>query len=292
MHDRYWHVRLTGPAIMAFCACSLAQAGLIEDSSVTVTARNFYLDRDFKGTTPYPAAREWAQGFIVKAHSGYTEGTVGFGMDLTALLGLKLDSSPDRTATQLLSFNPQSRKARDEYSELGAALKMQVSRTQLSVGTQFPALPVITGSPARLLPQTFRGAYGTSSDVDQFTLHAGRMDRVNLRDSTDYQPISMASPNGRFRAGAESERFDFIGGDYHGSDALTLRYYYAELEDIYAQHFVVALYTQPLGTGRLRGDMRIFDSRQSGRAEAGNVDNLNAGLMFSYLLGPHSVGVG
>lgn len=292
MHDRYWRVRLTGPAIMAFCACSLAQADLIEDSSVTVTARNFYLDRDFKGTTPYPAAREWAQGFIFKANSGFTEGTVGFGVDLTALLGLKLDSSPDRTATQLLAFNPQSRKARDEYSELGAALKLKVSRTQLSVGTQFPALPVITGSPARLLPQTFRGAYGTSSDLDQLTLHAGRMDRVNLRDSTDYQPISMASPNGRFRGGAQSERFDFIGGDYRWSDALTLRYYHAELEDIYAQHFVGALSVLPLGPGRLRGDLRIFDSRQSGRAEAGNVDNLNAGLMLSYLLGPHSMGIG
>jgi hypothetical protein len=274
------------------CASSTAYAGFVDDSSVTLTARNYYLDRDYKNDTPYSAAREWAQGFILRANSGFTEGTLGFGLDLTGMLGLKLDSSPDRTGTQLLPFNPQTREAADEYSELGVALKTKISKTRLSVGTQFPTLPVITASHARLLPQTFRGAYAISDDIDDLTLHTGRMDRVNLRDSTDYQAISVASPNGRFKKGASSERFDFIGGDYHWSDTLTLRYFHAELMDLYTQDFAGGIHLLPLGPGRLKTDVRVFNSRENGRAEAGKVDNLNAGAMFSYQIAAHTLGLG
>ncbi|WP_256580274.1 MULTISPECIES: OprD family porin [unclassified Pseudomonas] len=274
------------------CASSTAYAGFVDDSSATLTTRNYYLDRDYKGDSPYSAAREWAQGFILKANSGFTDGAVGFGLDLTGMLGLKLDSSPDRTGTQLLPFDPMTREAEDEYSELGVALKAKISKTRLSVGTQFPALPVITASPARLVPQSFRGAYAMSEDIDKLTLHTGRMDRVNLRDSTDYQPISLASPNGRFKRGASSERFDFMGGDYRWSDTLTLRYFHAELKDIYTQDFAGGIHQFPLGPGKLKTDVRIYNSRENGRAEAGKVDNLNAGAMFSYQIAAHTLGMG
>ncbi|EPM7319022.1 OprD family outer membrane porin, partial [Pseudomonas aeruginosa] len=124
-------------------ASNPAMADLTDGASVTVTARNFYLDRDYKGESPQSAAREWAQGFILRANSGFTEGPVGFGLDLTGMIGVKLDSSPDRTGTQLLAYDPQDREARDEYSEMGVALKAKVSETKLAVGTHFPSLPVI-----------------------------------------------------------------------------------------------------------------------------------------------------
>ncbi|GLZ86961.1 porin [Metapseudomonas resinovorans] len=292
MHIPSRRLGLDALGVAASFAAANAFAGFVDDGSLTLTSRNYYLDRDYKGATPYPAAREWAQGFILRANSGFTEGTVGFGLDLTGMLGIKLDSSPDRAGTQLLPLDPQTREAKDDYSELGATLKAKLSKTRLSVGTQFPALPVITASPARLLPQSFRGAYVVSEDIDRLTLHAGRLDRMNLRDSTNYQPIALASPNGRFKVGASSERFDFIGGDYRWSDSLTLRYYHAELKDIFEQDFAGAIHLVPLGPGRLKTDIRVYDSRENGRAEAGRVDNLNAGAMFSYQLGAHTLGAG
>lgn len=45
-----------------------------------------------------------AQGFILKADSGYTEGPVQFGLSFIGMTGFQLDSSPDRTGTGLLSF--------------------------------------------------------------------------------------------------------------------------------------------------------------------------------------------
>jgi hypothetical protein len=139
-----------------------------------------------------------------------------------------------------------TRKTRSEYSELGATLKAKVSKTRVSLGTQFPSLPVIAASPARLLPQSFRGAYLISEDIPDATLHLGRMDRVNQRDSTDYQPIYIASPNGRFTPGATSTQFDLLGGDYRWSPRLTLRYFHAELSNIYQQDFAGLLHTLPL----------------------------------------------
>lgn len=274
-----------------YSSCILAE-GFVEDSTATLMARNYYLDRDFKGDSPNSAAREWAQGFILKVNSGYTEGTIGLGIDLLGTLGIKLDSSPDRTGTQLLSFNPRTREVYDEYSELGAALKAKVSKTRFSLGTQFPMLPVINASPARLLPQTFRGGYLVSEDIPYLTLHVGRMDRVNFRDSTNYQPILIGAPNGRFKAGTSSDRFDFIGGDYRWSDSLTLRYYHAELKDIYTQDFAGAIHMLPLGPGRLKTDIRVFDSRENGRAEAGEVDNLNVAAIFGYQLAGHTMSLG
>lgn len=292
MCNRLLSLRRPGLGIIALAFAQNACAAFLDDSNVSLTARNFYLDRDYKGDTPYSAAREWAQGFILRANSGFTDGKVGLGIDATAMLGLKLDSSPDRTATQLLAYNPVTREAKDEYSELGLAVKAKISKSQLSVGTLFPSLPVITASPARLLPQSFRGAYLVSDDLDRLTVHAGRIDRVNLRDSTDYQPISLASPNGRFKAGATSTRFDFYGGDYRWTDTLTLRLFHAQLQDIYTQDYLGLLHTLPLGDGKLRSDIRVFNSREDGQAKAGNVDNLNVGGMFTYILGGHSLGVG
>ncbi|WP_448197372.1 OprD family porin [Pseudomonas putida] len=278
--------------VPSLCMSTVVSAAFFEDSTVALTTRNYYLDRDYKGDSSVSAVREWAQGFIIKANSGYTDGPVGLGLDLTGMLGVKLDSSPERSGTQLLPIDPQTRRAQDAYSELAVAVKARFSQTNLSVGTQLPALPVITASPARLLPQTFRGASITSSEIENLTLQAGRMDRVNLRDSTNNQLIAMASPNGRFKPGVFSDRFDYLGGEYRVSENFTARYYHANLENIYEQDFIGSIHSIAAGRGKLKTELRVFDSRENGRAEAGKVDNLNAGLTMSYQTGGHTFGMG
>ncbi|EOG3620230.1 OprD family porin [Pseudomonas putida] len=292
MNSSQLSCKLVCTSFFIVLASKSSAAGFFEDSSASLTSRNYYLDRDYKGDPPYPAAREWAQGFIIKFGSGFTEGPVGFGADATGLVGIKLDSSSNRTATQLLRYNPVTREVADEYSELGLTLKTKISKTKLSAGTLFPALPVITASPARLLPQSFRGAYLQSEEIENFSLHAGRMDRINLRDSTDYQEMSVASPNGRFKGGATSTRFDFYGGDYKLTDSITLRAFHSELKDIYKQDFLGALSLTPFGEGKLKADVRVFKSTEDSQGRAGQVDNLNIGGMFSYIFGGHTVGIG
>ncbi|WP_317663805.1 OprD family porin [Pseudomonas sp. KU43P] len=278
---------------IAVFGCSAAQAaGFVEDSHAALVLRNYYFDRNYLGATPQAAAREWAQGFILDFSSGFSDGPVGFGLDAKGMLGVKLDSSPDRTGTGLLPFDRSTREPVDDYSELGLTAKMRISRTELQGGTISTFLPIAFASPARLLPQTFRGTYLRSSDIDRLTLHAGWLDRINLRDSTDYQKMSVAAPNGRFNGAATADQFLFLGGDYAWSDALTLRYYHAELDQLYRKDFVGLLDERKLGAGRLKSDFRLFITQEDGAAKAGPVDNRNAALMLTYAWASHSLGVG
>ena len=79
-----------------------ASAAFVEDSKASIDLRNFYMNRDFRSGTGQSKAEEWAQGFMLKMESGYTEGPIGFGVDAIGLLGVKLDSSPDRVGTGIL----------------------------------------------------------------------------------------------------------------------------------------------------------------------------------------------
>ncbi|MDH4872395.1 OprD family porin [Pseudomonas sp. BN515] len=281
-----------GFTLSAICT-SLAQAGrFVEDSRATLNLRNYYFDRNYINDTPQPALREWAQGFIATFNSGFTEGPVGLGLDATGMLGVKLDSSSSRSGSGLLPVDLQTREAADDYSELGLTAKVKVSRSELQAGTVSTFLPIAFASPTRLLPQTFRGVYLRSQELDDLTLHAGWLDRINLRDSTDYQPMTVAAPNRRFNGAAESDRFTFIGGDYAWSDTLTLKYYHAELDQMYRKDYFGFVDDRPVGEGRLKSDFRLFVTGEDGAAKAGKVDNRNSALMLTYRWGVHSLGAG
>ena len=78
---------------------------------------------------------EWAHGLTLDYRSGYTEGTVGFGLDAYARLGLKLDSSRARTGTDLLPIDSRGRPE-DHYAKAGGAVRMRVGLTELKYGDQ------------------------------------------------------------------------------------------------------------------------------------------------------------
>jgi hypothetical protein len=104
--------------------------------------------------------------------------------------------------------------------------------------------------------------------------------------------MRVSSPNGRFNGAAESDSFGFVGGDYAWSDSLTLKYYYAELDQIYKKIYVGFVDERAFGPGRLKTDFRYYSSTEDGAAKAGEVDNQNTALMLSYLIGSHKVGAG
>ena len=144
----------------------LSQAAFFEDSTATFETRNMYFNRDFRdGTSAQQSKRdEWAQGFILNFESGYTDGTVGFGLDALGMLGIKLDSSPDRTDTGLLPTHDDG-KAANEYSKLGLTGKVKLSQTELKIGTLIPELPTLQPNDGRILPQTFEGGLAHRGDT-------------------------------------------------------------------------------------------------------------------------------
>lgn len=266
---------------------SLAQADFIGDSKATLELRNFYMNRDLRDTGVAQSKREeWAQGFILKAESGFTEGTVGFGLDAYAGLGLKLDSSDERAGTGLLP-NGFGNEGPDEYSELSGAVTARISKTVGKVGGLMPKLPIVSSGDSRLLPQVFTGGMITSQEIDGLTLNGGQLREVNQRASTDRVDITATN------VGGESDRYNFAGGDYkfNGGNT-TVGVWYGELEDIYDQKLYNLIHAQPIGDWKLGANLAYFDSQDNGRKLGGNLDNDLTSVNLWAGIGAHTFRVG
>ncbi|SDL15143.1 OprD family porin [Pseudomonas indica] len=284
----------TCPLLAASLSLGLSapvSAAFVEDSKAVLDARNFYMNRDFRQRgAAQSKAEEWAQGFMLRFESGYTEGSVGVGFDAIGLLGIKLDSSPDRIGTGLLKSDREApKRAQDEYGETGLTAKLRASNSTLKLGTLQPSLPPLMRNDSRLLPQTFRGAWLTSNEVEGLSLDLGRIDRVNQRDSSDNEEMTVFNGGKRnivLGSAKTSDEFLFAGGRYQWTPALSTSYYYGGLDGIYKQHLVNLVYQLPLGeTQSLKSDIRFARSRDDGGS---NVDNDAFGALFTYRLGPQS----
>ncbi len=280
---------LSSLAASALGTSTMASAAFLDDSKASVELRNFYMNRDFRESgASQSKADEWAQGFIMKIESGYTEGPVGFGLDAVGLLGIKLDSSPDRSGTGILQRDRESRRAQDDYGSAGLTAKAKLSNTTLHIGTLQPIIPVVMRNDSRLLPNTYRGAWLQSKELEGLTLDAGKLTDISYRDSSDSEEMTV------FNGGARnivlgntktSDEFLFAGGKYQFSPELTGSYYYGGLDGIYKQHNTQLVHVLPLGDNQsFKTDLRYVRSTDDGGS---NVDNDAFGALFTYKIGGH-----
>jgi hypothetical protein len=286
------HVVCTGSILGA---AGSASAAFVGDSKASLDTRNFYMNRDFRQDGAMQSkAEEWAQGLTLRLESGFTEGPIGLGIDVSGLLGIKLDSSPDRVGTGLLKTNSEApKRAKDEYGEAGITAKVRVSKSTLKLGTLQPMLPPLMRNDGRLLPQTFRGAWVNSNEIDGLSLDLGRIDRVNQRDSSNNEVLTVFNGGKRnivLGQSKTSNEFLFGGGRYQWKPELTTSYYYGGLDGIYKQHLVNLVHQLSLGEGHsLKSDLRFVHSSGDGGS---NVDNNAFGVLFTYKLGGHAFSSG
>ncbi|BAQ73153.1 OprD family outer membrane porin [Pseudomonas sp. Os17] len=289
--------RLTPTALASAAALAgvapFSQAAFFEDSSATFETRNMYFNRDFRdGTSAQQSKRdEWAQGFMLNLQSGYTEGTVGFGVDALGMLGVKLDSSPDRTGTGLLPTHDDGRAA-DQYSKLGLTGKVKISATELKIGSLIPELPILKPNDGRILPQTFEGGLLTSKEIKNLTFTGGRLDKAKDRDDSNYEDIRLNNKNSRFAGTVAGKHFNFGGLDYKFTDKITGSYHFAQLDDVYNQHFLGLVASRPLGPGTFASDLRLAISDDQGQARGGKIDNRSLNGLLSYALNGHKLSAG
>ena len=295
------HCRVARVGALAVCTGLATQAqagGFIEDSSARLEARTVYFNRDVRdGSTSNPQGAskrdETAQGFILNLQSGYTEGTVGFGLDALGMLGLKIDSSPaDSNSGLLPSTGSDPRRSKDQYAKFGLTAKMRVSHSVLKYGALLPDLPLLKYNDGRLLPNMFNGAMLVSEEFKDLKFTASRLDRYTARDSTDAQDLRLNCKNKRFTCNVTADHFNMYGLDYKVNERLTAQYHYGELEDIYRQQFVGVLASQPVGPGVLSADVRLIKSDDAGSAKASTIDNRALGAMFGYAVAGHKISAG
>ena len=281
-------IRLLSLAVSAALLAPVAQAAFIADSSASLTATNIYLNRDFREGEAQSKREEWGQGFLLDIQSGYTEGTVGFGLDALGTLGLKLDSGGGRTGTDLFPVQDDGGTP-DEFARLGLTAKVKVSATELRYGSHVPELPVVKASDSRLMPQVFEGGLLTSSEIDGLTFVGGRLDKVIDRASTNSEKLVLNSKNKRFTSGVEADHLNLAGLDYQFNEHFKGRYFHAELADIYRQNFFNLLANYPVGAGTLSADLRLMLNDDTGAANAGKIDNRALNGIFSYAQNGHKI---
>ncbi|QHD03249.1 porin [Pseudomonas sp. S04] len=271
-----------------------ADNSLVKDTTATLQARNYYFSRDFSdivGANQQSKAEEWAQGFIFNLKSGYTPGTLGVGVDVIGLLGLKLDSSPDRVNTGLLPVQDDGRAAND-YSRLGAALKVRYSKTELKVGELQPNLPVLAFSDIRLLPPSYQGASISSSELNGLTVQGGHLNSTSLRNESGDEKMQAMLGHVPQRQ-VSSDGFNFAGADYAFNDKRSsLSAWYGQLEDIYNQRFLGLKHSEPLGDWTLGANLGYYDSKQDGKQLLGNIDNQAFFSLLSAKRGGHTFYLG
>ncbi|KPG90364.1 OprD family porin [Pseudomonas sp. RIT-PI-r] len=275
---------LAGAALPA----AAEEAGFVEGAKVNLNLRNFYINRNFTNPTKAQGkAEEWTQSFILDAKSGFTQGTIGFGMDVLGLYSVKLDGGKGTGGTALLPLDHDGRPA-DNFGRTNVAFKAKLSQTEVKVGEWVPVLPILRSDDGRSLPQTFRGGQITSKEIDGLTLYGGQFRANSPRDDSSMSDMSMTG-----KAAFTSDRFNFQGGEYVFNEKRTqIGLWNAELKDIYSQQYVNLIHSQPLGDWTLGANLGFFYGKDDGSARAGDLDNKTWSGMFSAKYGGNTFYVG
>ncbi|MHB2247988.1 OprD family porin [Pseudomonas fitomaticsae] len=265
-------------------ANTASASGFLDDAKAEVLSRNFYLSNDYR--SPSPAGKnykqEWAQGFIGTFASGFTQGTVGVGLDAHAFYGLKLDGGKGHSGTGLLPVDSDGR-SESEYSSAGGALKLKTSKTTLAFGEMTVETPVFDTSDKRLQPEYATGFLLDSHEIDNARIVAGRFTAFKNQDSS--------SGKGDFQgygASTQGESISFVGTDLFSDSPVGGALYASDLSDTWRQYYANLHFKQ---SGLLL-DANVYHTRETGQALAGDIDNTAFSLSGKYTFGAHAVMLG
>ena len=276
--------RLTLLALLCGLSGTGAASDFFDEANTEILLRNFYLSNDYRS----PSAsgknykQEWAQGFIGTFSSGFTEGTLGFGIDAHAFSGFKLDGGRGHSGTGLLPVDSDGR-SENNYSSAGGALKLKTSRTTLAFGEMTVETPVFDTSDKRLQPEYATGFLLNSREIDNLNLVAGHFTAFKNQDSS--------SGKGDFYgygANTEAGGISFIGADLFADSPLGGALYASDLSDTWRQYYGNLHFKQ---SGLLL-DANLYHTRDTGQALAGAIDNTAFSLSGKYAFGPHAVMLG
>ncbi|MFK3822312.1 OprD family porin [Pseudomonas yamanorum] len=267
--------------------------GFIEGSTLNVLARNFYFNRDDRKGQSSPTgngySEAWAQGFIGKFESGFTQGSVGFGLDAFAMYGLKLDSGTGRSGGKgsfgVLPVDSDN-QPEDGYSKLGGALKMRLLDTVIKAGDVFPLTPVVAYGDSRVLPESFRGVTAQNTSIEGLSLQGGHLSGMS-------QPTQSGMDKGfaTFYAGkVDSPWIGYAGGDYQVNKHLSVSLYTSRLKDAWDQYYFGSAASYPLNDEvSLFGDFNYYKAVDEGKKRLGEFDNNIWSARIGVKVGAHSL---
>ncbi len=267
--------RLLAAMIGLHCAnhaiASEQSTGFLQDSHASVLARTLYFNQDYRNHgAPSSYTEDTSQGFIFKYASGFTEGTVGLGVDAFALLGVRLDGGDGRARWPTVP-------ASGSTSEASAAVKLRLGQTTLKYGDQFVSLPVLATMMGRLLPETAQGTLIHSEDIPGLSLDVGRF-------------TAMGSQFNARHDGRDLTRANLVGGRYQFNDDLDAGLYYSHVTDHFEKRYADLNWTAPLSEAdSLKFAFNLYRTTGLGAELSGPVDNTIWSASAAWKHGPHTL---
>ncbi|WP_159516350.1 OprD family outer membrane porin [Acinetobacter sp. 18QD2AZ41W] len=234
----------------AFASEQSESKGFVEDAEGTVLFRTGYLHRDKTNYNDNQTGERKvvndtssaAQTAIVKLDSGFTQGTIGFGVGIIGDASFKLGNNNNAGNGMIpreAGFNDQGEYKKgigdtyDHWARGGAYVKARISNTTAVYGTQILDIPVLASNTARLVPEYFEGLLVTSNEIDNLSLTAGKFTKNQYSDQIETD-------------GRNLDRAVVWGAKYKFSDALNASYYGVDVKDRLDRHYVNANYTYTL----------------------------------------------
>ncbi|AZD31378.1 OprD family porin [Pseudomonas chlororaphis] len=266
--------------------------GFVEDSKLDLLLRNYYYNRNKKDHAVDD--KDWTQGFHGVFKSGYTQGTVGVGVDAFGYLGVKLDGESKYSGSGNLSTDSEGHN-HDSFGKAGAAAKFRISKTELKIGDMQPSTsPVFAVGGSRLLPQTASGIQLQSSELEGLDLEAGHFYSASSQDEMNRDGELHANYASSDTLAVTSNSMDYIGGKYAITPELSASLYGGKLEDVWNQYYANLNYTIPLsGDQSINLDGNIYRTTDTGKAKAGDISNTTYSLAAAYsFLKAHTLTLG
>ncbi|RON80882.1 OprD family outer membrane porin [Pseudomonas fluorescens] len=221
--------------------------------------------------------RDLSLGERLSFSSGFTQGTLGLGIDAFGYSGIKLDGGDGHAGYGNIQLNDQGEAMRS-YGKSGALVKLRYAKTQLRYGQMELLNPVFATADLRLLPSTATGFHLVSQDIQSLLLEGGHF-------TAGTEPASTSSKGGLWAnyANVQTRSVDFAGTRYALNDQGTVSLYGSEFSDLWRQLYVGATYAwKPSQGSRISIEGNLYHTRDEGQANAGLIDTTAYSGLVAY----------
>jgi imipenem/basic amino acid-specific outer membrane pore len=273
--------------------------GFIEDQSLTAKTRMEYMNRDYKNGASNPSSgtsgyrQDTGISELLQYKSGFTQGTVGVGLDAFVMGSAKLDGGSGRRGNGLFA-NDSDGNPEKTQSKGGAAIKFRLSDTVLKYGQQTVASPVFSTDDSRLLPEIATGTMITSTEIKGLELSAGRFTALSKQTGMGRDSIGGVSDG--FDSGKGLTAANIFGATYAFTDSFTGTFAASDVDQYFKKQYVNLNYTLPMSdTQSLNFDFNGYRTRGDKRGDlvdmigdgTTGVDNNVWSLQAAYSIGAH-----
>ncbi|HWT67524.1 MAG TPA: OprD family porin [Pseudomonas sp.] len=275
--------------------------GFFGDQSLKLKTRFEYMNRDYKNGASNPSnsdsgyRQDSGLSQLLTYESGFTQGTVGFGLDAMAMGSVKLDGGKGHRGNGLFAINSDGEEEKSQ-GKVGGAVKFRLSDTVLKYGQQFVASPVFATDDSRLLPEVATGTLLTSKEIKGLELSAGRFTALSKQTGMARDSIGgLPDEDGNHGKGL-SDGINIFGASYAFTDNFTGAVAASDADEYFKKYYLNLNLTLPITDDQsLNFDLNGYKTKGDKRGDLVDaigdgtlgVDNNLWSLAAAYSLGAH-----